>query len=65
MRAIALVDLDDTLFQTLRKCPPDVPAEALSALARAPPIFAGLRLVAWTITSPPASSSRSASKNGR
>lgn len=32
MRAIALVDLDDTLFQTLRKCPPDVPAEALSAL---------------------------------
>lgn len=32
MRAIALVDLDDTLFQSLRKCPPDVPAAALSAL---------------------------------
>lgn len=32
MRAIALVDLDDTLFQTLRKCPPDVPAERLVAL---------------------------------
>ena len=32
MRAIALVDLDDTLFQTLRKCPPDVPAERLTAL---------------------------------
>ena len=29
VRAIALVDLDDTLFQTLGKCPPDVPAEAL------------------------------------
>ena len=27
VRAIVLVDLDDTLFQTLRKCPPDVPAE--------------------------------------
>lgn len=25
MRVIALVDLDDTLFQTLRKCPADVP----------------------------------------
>lgn len=32
MRAIALVDLDDTLFQTLRKCPPDVPEERLTAL---------------------------------
>ncbi|HEU0134609.1 MAG TPA: hypothetical protein VFR28_07285, partial [Allosphingosinicella sp.] len=32
MRAIALVDLDDTLFQTLRKCPPDVPREALTPL---------------------------------
>ena len=32
MRAIILVDLDDTLFQTLRKCPPDVPQDALTAL---------------------------------
>jgi hydroxymethylpyrimidine pyrophosphatase-like HAD family hydrolase len=32
LRALVLVDLDDTLFQTLRKCPPDVPADALSAL---------------------------------
>lgn len=32
MRALVLVDLDDTLFQTLRKCPPDVPADALRAL---------------------------------
>lgn len=32
IRAIALVDLDDTLFQTLRKCPPDVPVERLTAL---------------------------------
>ncbi|MFN3726678.1 MAG: hypothetical protein ACK4SZ_10270 [Allosphingosinicella sp.] len=32
MRAIALVDLDDTLFQTLRKCPPDVPQERLVPL---------------------------------
>ena len=32
MRAIALVDLDDTLFQTLRKCPPDVPPERLVPL---------------------------------
>lgn len=30
--AIALVDLDDTLFQTLRKCPPDVPPDRLTAL---------------------------------
>ncbi len=32
MRAIALVDLDDTLFQTLRKCPADVPHERLVPL---------------------------------
>lgn len=32
MRAIALVDLDDTLFQTLRKCPPEVPVERLTPL---------------------------------
>jgi hydroxymethylpyrimidine pyrophosphatase-like HAD family hydrolase len=32
VRAIVLVDLDDTLFQTLRKCPPDVPEAALTAL---------------------------------
>lgn len=32
IRAIALVDLDDTLFQTLRKCPADVPPERLTAL---------------------------------
>ena len=32
MRAIILVDLDDTLFQTLRKCPPDVPEGALRPL---------------------------------
>lgn len=32
MRAIALVDLDDTLFQTLRKCPADVPRERLVPL---------------------------------
>ena len=32
MRAIALVDLDDTLFQTLRKCPPDIPADRLVPL---------------------------------
>ncbi|MCA1530755.1 MULTISPECIES: hypothetical protein [Bradyrhizobium] len=31
-RAIALVDLDDTLFQTLRKCPPDLPADRLTPL---------------------------------
>lgn len=35
MRAIALVDLDDTLFQTLGKCPPDVPSEALHPLGYA------------------------------
>jgi hydroxymethylpyrimidine pyrophosphatase-like HAD family hydrolase len=32
VRAIVLVDLDDTLFQTLRKCPPDVPEAALTPL---------------------------------
>ena len=32
MRAIAFVDLDDTLFQTIRKCPPDVPHDALTAV---------------------------------
>lgn len=32
MRAIALVDLDDTLFQTLGKCPPDVPRDRLTPL---------------------------------
>jgi len=32
VRAIALVDLDDTLFQTLRKCPPDVAEERLVPL---------------------------------
>jgi len=32
MRAIAFVDLDDTLFQTIRKCPPDIPESALTPL---------------------------------
>lgn len=32
IRAIALVDLDDTLFQTLRKCPDDVPLDRLTPL---------------------------------
>lgn len=32
MRALVLVDLDDTLFQTRRKCPPDVPESALTPL---------------------------------
>ena len=31
-RPIALVDLDDTLFQTQRKCPPDIALEQLVAL---------------------------------
>lgn len=31
--AIALVDLDDTLFQTLRKCPADVPFDHLTLMA--------------------------------
>jgi hypothetical protein len=54
VRAIALVDLDDTLFQTLRKCPPDVPAERLVPLgfARdgAPLSYATprqMRLIEW------------------
>ena len=54
MRAIALVDLDDTLFQTLRKCPPDIPAEHLVPLgfARdgAPLSYATprqMRLIEW------------------
>lgn len=33
MQVIALVDLDDTLFQTIRKCPGDVAPEALTPLA--------------------------------
>ncbi|WP_448663668.1 hypothetical protein ACG3SL_03055 [Sphingomonas sp. CJ20] len=33
--AITLVDLDDTLFQTLRKCPADVPVERLTPLGYA------------------------------
>lgn len=32
IRAIALVDLDDTLFQTERKCPADVPRDRLVPL---------------------------------
>ena len=32
-RLIALVDLDDSLFQTLRKCPPDVATHDLSVMA--------------------------------
>lgn len=32
IRAIALVDLDDTLFQTLRKCPPDIAHDRLTPL---------------------------------
>lgn len=32
IRAVALVDLDDTLFQTLRKCPPDIAHDRLTAL---------------------------------
>lgn len=35
MRVIALVDLDDTLFQTIRKCPADVAPDALTPLASA------------------------------
>jgi len=31
-RAISLVDLDDTLFQTLRKCPDDIPVDRLTPL---------------------------------
>lgn len=33
MRVIALVDLDDTLFQTIRKCPPGIAHDALTPLA--------------------------------
>jgi hypothetical protein len=54
VRAIALVDLDDTLFQTLRKCPPDVPADRLTPLGFArdgsPLSFATprqMRLIEW------------------
>lgn len=32
MRSIAFVDLDDTLFQTIRKCPPDVHPDRLTPL---------------------------------
>lgn len=32
MRVLALVDFDDTLFQTLRKCPPEVPHGSLLPL---------------------------------
>ncbi|WP_439544894.1 hypothetical protein [Sandarakinorhabdus sp.] len=32
-RAIALVDLDDTLFQTRRKCPAELPFEVLTPMA--------------------------------
>jgi hypothetical protein len=35
-RIISLVDLDDTLFQTLRKCPLDVPAEKLTPIGFQP-----------------------------
>ncbi|WP_372426742.1 hypothetical protein [Salinarimonas chemoclinalis] len=34
-RPMVFVDLDDTLFQTLRKCPPDTPPEQLTLAARA------------------------------
>ncbi|MGJ3262108.1 MAG: hypothetical protein ACFE0R_02640 [Salinarimonas sp.] len=34
-RPIVFVDLDDTLFQTQRKCPPDEPADRLTLAARA------------------------------
>jgi hypothetical protein len=62
MRAIALVDLDDTLFQTLRKCPPDISHDALvplgfardgSALSYATPrqrnLIAWLSETAWLV----------------
>lgn len=35
MRSVALVDLDDTLFQTIRKCPPGLDPAALTPLAYA------------------------------
>jgi hypothetical protein len=54
VRAIALVDLDDTLFQTLGKCPEDVPVEALEPIGYArdggPLSYATprqLRFLAW------------------
>ncbi len=31
-RSIAFVDLDDTLFQSLRKCPPDMPRDRLAPI---------------------------------
>ena len=50
--AIALVDLDDTLFQTARKCPPGVPPAALTPMASdkagAPISFATPVQAAWT-----------------
>ncbi|MBV9930669.1 MAG: hypothetical protein JO013_06970 [Alphaproteobacteria bacterium] len=33
MRAIVLADLDDTLFQSRRKCPPDIPEGRLRSIA--------------------------------
>lgn len=33
INAITLVDLDDTLFQTARKCPPHIPANQLTPMA--------------------------------
>lgn len=49
--AIALVDLDDTLFQTRRKCPPDVPEGDLVPMAfdreGNPASFATPRQLAW------------------
>lgn len=36
MRAITLVDLDDTLFQTLRKCPPNIAIDHLTAVGFKP-----------------------------
>lgn len=50
--AIALVDLDDTLFQTVRKCPPGLPPHALTPMASdksgAPISFATPVQAAWT-----------------
>lgn len=49
--AIALVDLDDTLFQTRRKCPPDIAEADLVAMAcdreGRPASFATPRQLAW------------------
>ena len=54
IRAIALVDLDDTLFQTLGKCPPDIARDRLTPLGftrdGAPLSFATprqMRFLAW------------------